>query len=562
MNGLDLASCARAAGVLFLSFNIARMIAPLAVAQDINLTDVTGTTGISFVHSDGSYGQRFLIEVMSGGLALLDYDQDGDLDVYFLNGAAINKPLPDSPPRDALYRNDGEFHFTDVTMASGLGDTGMGLGVASADYDNDGFPDLYINNYGPNVLYHNSGNGTFEIVTNIAAVANGSLVGGGVAFFDKDNDGDLDLYVANYIKFDPTKHRIHIHKGLPAHPSPLSFEPDKDTLFENHGDGTFQDVSEASGIHSVAGRGMGVVAFDYDADGDVDVFVANDTQENFLFQNDGKGKFEDVGLLAGVAYDARGRPQASMGVDLVDADHDGLMDLFVTAFSEEFAPLYRNVGHGLFEDISLRTTAAASTFPHVTWGIIAEDFDNDGFDDLLIGCGDLDDNRTQRGGTNTATAFKVENVLLRGTGKGKLSDLKKSWGSAAFVAESTRGIVAADLNADGLVDVVTQNIRSRPTVLRNETKTNYGYLECHLIGKESNRDAVGARVTVCQGSFKSVLHVVCGHSYQSDSSRVLHFGLPSQVDNANIEVTWPNGTISKAFEVTPLQKILLMEGSH
>ncbi len=513
----------------------------LASAQDIILNDATDGSGVDFIHSDGSYGQRFVIEVMSGGLALWDFDNDGDMDIYFLNGAPINKPQPNPPARDAMYRNDGGFKFTEVSRLAGLGDTAMGLGIGWGDYDNDGFADLYLNNYGPNVLYHNCGDGTFEVTTELAGVSNGNLVGGGVAFFDKDADGDLDIYVANYVQFDPTKHRMHVHKGVPAYPSPLSYEPERDTLFENNGDGTFTDVSEASGIHAVAGRGMGVVAFDFDDDGDVDVFVANDTQENFLFQNDGMGVFEEVALTAGVAYDSRGRAQASMGCDILDANRDGRMDLFVTAFSEEFAPLYQNLGNGFFEDVTLRAGTSQATIKHVTWGIVAEDFDNDGQEDLFVGCGDLDDNKAQRGGTTTATAFRVENVLLKGNGNGTFRDLKKNWGTGGAVAESTRGVVAGDLDLDGRVDVVNLNERGKATVLRNQTINPHGYWNCQLVGTQSARDAVGTVVTVKQGRHVAVQHVISGHSYQSDSGRRLHFGLPKADEEIEVSIKWPDG---------------------
>lgn len=540
---------------LWFCFGLLWLVASPCSAQSIQLTDVTDKTGITFVHSDGSYGKRFILEVMSAGLCLLDYDQDGDLDIYFLNGAPVNAPLPDPPPRDALYRNDGGFRFTEVTAAAGLGDTALGLGVASADYDNDGYPDLYVNNYGRNVLYHNCGDGAFETVTNFAGVGNGEKVGGGVAFFDKENDGDLDLYVVNYVKFDASKHRMHVHKGVPSYPSPLSYDPEADTLFENNGDGTFTDVSNSSGIDAVAGRGMGLVAFDFDNDGDVDVYVANDTQENFLFQNNGQGQFEEVALSVGVAYDSRGRPQASMGVDIIDADRDGNMDLFVTAFSEEFAPLYRNLGDGLYEDITLRTGHSAATYPHVTWGVVAEDFDNDGAEDVLVACGDLDDNRTQRGGTATATAFKVEDVMLKGNGQGNLMDLKKSWGTGALVADSTRGLVAADLDGDGRVDVAAQNQRSRPTLLRNDSQNQHGYLSLRLVGGQSNRDAIGARVVIQQGDFRATSQVICGHSYQSDSGRHLHFGLPSAQDEVQVQIRWPSGQVTDLPAQKPNQQL-------
>jgi hypothetical protein len=513
---------------------------PVATAQDsIQLTDVSDRTGIQFVHTDGSDGRYFVIESFSAGLALLDYDLDGDLDIYFLNGAAIDRPAGDDAPTNALYRNDGDWRFTDVTRQAGVGDTGFGMGVACGDFNNDGAPDIYVNNYGSNVLYRNNADGTFADVTASAQVGNGHKVGAGVSYLDMDADGDLDLYVANYCQFDPAGHKVHIHKGLPAYPSVSSAQPEPDTLFRNNSDDTFTDVSDESGIRSVAGRSMGVVAFDYDQDGDSDIAVANDTMENHLFQNDGHGQFTEVALRAGFAYDYKGRAQGSMGLEVADFDGDGLQDVYVTSFSEEFATLYRNLGGGLFEDATLRSGGAQATLPHVTWGVVAEDFDNNGTRDLLIAAGDIDDKRHLRGGASSATAFKIPNILLANVGQGKLRPLQR-WGSGSLARESSRGMVAGDLDSDGRIDAVVLNGRAAPTILKNESKPA-AYVQIRLVGTTSNREGVGAKVTVEQGEFRQTREVLCGHSYQSDSGRMQYFGLPSPATAVSAKIVWPTG---------------------
>ncbi|MCA9131113.1 MAG: CRTAC1 family protein [Planctomycetales bacterium] len=537
-----------------------QMTATFGVAQDLSFRDVSDNSNIQFQHTDGSTGKHYLIESMSAGLALLDFDRDGDLDIYFLNGALIDpdaaaKPTPDN---DALYRNGGDFQFSDATNSAVLTNTAMGLGIACADYDNDGFVDIYVNNYGPNLLYHNNGDGTFSDQTLAAGVGNGVLVGGGVSFFDKEMDGDLDLYVANYIQFDPATHRPHVHKGLPAYPSPLSSKPEPDTLYENNGDGTFTDCSVVSGVRAVAGRGMGLVTFDYDGDHDIDILVANDTQENFVFENDGNGIFSEVGLLAGLAYDFRGKPQASMGIELLDFNGDGLQDLCLTSFSEEFVTLYENLGGGLFNDVTLRSGSAEATFPHVTWGVVAFDADNDTNMDLLIAAGDLDDRRGERGGSSTSTQFRVSNLLLQGNGKGKFVDQGMSWGTAAAVTESTRGAVANDLNGDGRVDAVLLNSRARPTILKNESPGR-AWIEIDLVGISCSRSALGAEITVQQHDISQTQHVVSGHSYQSDSSARVHFGLTNELDPVHVIVRWPGGDIPIEYVLNPCSLATLVE---
>jgi hypothetical protein len=315
----------------------------------ITLSNVTKETGIAFQHTDGSSGRRYIVETVSAGLALFDYDNDGDIDIYFLNGAPMKGTIVKEIPKNALYRNDGNWKFTDVTKESGLGDAGHGLGVAVGDYDNDGYLDVYLNNYGPNVLFRNNGDGTFTDVTKKTGVENGSQVGAGANFLDIDKDGDLDLFVSNYIAFSYEKEsEPFIVNGHHIYRGPRGFEETPDTLYRNNGDGTFVDVSKSSGIAEQAGSGMGTVCADYDNDGDTDIFVANDQNENFLFENDGIGKFNEVSLLAGVGCDLHGKTMASMGVDCGDYDNDGLLDFYVTSYRQEVATLYKNHGDGIF----------------------------------------------------------------------------------------------------------------------------------------------------------------------------------------------------------------------
>ncbi|HBE66908.1 MAG TPA: hypothetical protein DDW52_02035 [Planctomycetaceae bacterium] len=526
-----------------------------SVSGQIRFENYTERAGIDFVHTDGSSGKYYLVESMSAGVALLDYDIDGDLDIYFLNGAPIDSPNS-NPATNALYRNDGGFRFTNVTKEAGVDNAGMSLGVATADFDNDGLPDIYVNNYAGNCFYRNNGDGTFDDIAKDTQTACSDLIGGGVCFLDIENDGDLDLYVANYIKFDLENHRPHIHKGLPAYPSPMSFQPEPDRLFRNVGDGTFEDWSNEAGVLNQAGRGMGVLAFDFDADGDQDIFVANDTQENHLLVNDGAGRFTEDGLFAGLAYDFRGKAQASMGVDIADFNGDGLQDLVVTSFLEEFTTIYQNQGAGVFEDATLRSGTGEATFPHVTWGLAALDADNDTIVDLVVGTGDLDDRRTSRGGASTATGFRVADVMLRGDGRGRFSDLKADWGEAARTLQSTRGLVAGDLDNDGRVDIVALGARGRPAVLRNTTANTNNWISLSLVG-DSQRSAIGSRVTAVVGGKELTRIVLAGRSYQSCSSQKLCIGVGGESSPIDVAILWPDGSRSAHSIATNTQVVVL-----
>jgi hypothetical protein len=534
------------------------LLAGALAGGPIQLSDVTQETGISFLHTDGGCGRRYIVETVSAGLALFDYDNDGDVDVYFLNGAPLPGTKADTPPTNALYRNDGRWRFTDVSDEAGVADKGYGLGVAAGDYDNDGDQDLYLNNFGPNVMYRNNGDGTFADVTQPTGTQNGNRVGAGACFLDIDRDGDLDLYVANYLEFSYEAHvPVTIH-GVPVYPGPNRYPPLPDTLYRNNGDGTFTDVSAESGVGAHAGWGMGVVCSDYDNDGDPDIFVANDVAENFFFENDGTGKFEEVGLAVGVSYDLRGNPQGSMGVDCGDYNNDGWLDFYQTSYQRQHAVLYENVGGDLLEDVTLATGAGAGTMPYVTWGNGLVDFDNDGDRDLFVACGHLYDTVDRFDDT---TSYLARNILLMNTGDGRFVDVSRQSGDGLAVKLSSRGAALDDLDGDGDVDAVVLNSRSKPTVLRNDSPSDNHWVQIRLRGVKSNRDGVGARITVVAGDLAQVDEVHSGRGYQSHYLSRLHFGLADHDRIDRVEVRWPGGGVDVLDDLAADQALTIVEGA-
>ena len=366
---------------------------PAAPAQ---FTSVTKEAGIHFKHHDGASGQLYFIEPLGGGAAFLDYNKDGHQDIYLVNGAAL-PPLTEKqsdgnePPRNALYRNNGDGTFTDVSVAARVADTGYGMGCAVGDYNNDGFPDLYVTNFGANVFFHNNGDGTFTDVTRRTGTGD-TRWGASCAFVDYDNDGFLDLYVTNYVKYTIESDRVCMNKGVRVYCDPRLYEGESDILYHNNGDGTFTDVTESAGFSEATGRGLALAWGDYDDDGDMDVYIANDADQNFLYRNNGDGTFTDVSLAAGVGFSEDGEAENGMGADFGDYDNDGRLDLIVTNFQDQTNTLYHNEGDGLFSDVSYASQIGAMSLPYLAWGVSFCDYDNDGYQDLFIANGHLDEN--------------------------------------------------------------------------------------------------------------------------------------------------------------------------
>ena len=525
----------------------------------IRFVDVSAETGIGFEHTNGASGRFHIVETVSAGLALFDYDQDGDIDIYFLNGA-FHDSSPSGPlPTNALYRNEGRWRFADVTKQAGVGAPGYGLGVVVGDYDNDGDPDLYLNNYGPNRLYRNSGDGTFQDVTKQAGLDPDAQMGAGANFLDVDGDGDLDLYVSNYVKCLKDLPTPATRGGYPSYLGPAVdiFANTKDRLYRNNGDGTFTDISADSGIGNHTGAGMGTVCGDIDNDGDVDIVTANDMSGNFLFANDGKGRFEEMGLMAGMAYDQHGEEQGSMGAVLADYDNDGWLDLQVTSYQEQWATLYRNLGEGIFEDVTMVAGAGAGTYAKVSWGNGWADFDNDGDRDLFLACGHL---QPHIDSFDKRTSYLQTNHLYENQGKGRLVDVSSQGGPGLQVKLSSRGAGFDDLDNDGDVDVVILNSRSKPTLLRNDTPSQGHWLQIHLQGEKCNRFAVGARVKVVAGDLTQIDEVYSGRGYQSHYGTRLYFGLGPRIRVDFIEVNWMGSGTDTFRNIDVDQRILLQEG--
>jgi len=534
--------------------------APFALAETncpIQLRDWTRHTGITFVHTDGSSGRHYIVETVASGLALFDYNGDGRIDIYFLNG----RPLPGSSAPvtgNALYRNDGGWHFTDVTEEAGVGGTGYALGVCIGDYNNDGYSDIYVNNFGRNVLYRNNGNGTFTDVTRKAGLELDNHVGAGACFLDMDGDGKLDLFVGNYVGFTFESHQISYMNGFPAYAGPLRYPPTASRLYRNNGDGTFTDVSVASGIAAHLGSGMGVICADYDNDGDTDILVGNDLRPNFLFQNDGAGRFKEVGGLLGLAYDSLGNVHGTMGVECADWNNDGWLDFYTTAYQRQLATLYQSKGGAFFEDVTRQTGAGTGTYPTVSWGTELVDFDNDGHRDIFIACGHLIDNVEQFDDT---TSYRARNIVLRNTGQGRFVNVSDQCGDGLLPKLSSRGAACDDLDNDGNIDVVILNSRSEPTILKNDSSHTNHWIQIELRGTKSNRDGIGAHVTVTAGDLNQMDEVHSGRSYQSDFGKRLHFGLGQRSKVEEIRVKWIGGGVDVIRNVGVDRLVRITEGS-
>jgi enediyne biosynthesis protein E4 len=493
--------------------------------------------GLDFTHRNSPTSQKYLIESMGGGVALLDYNNDGLLDIFLVNSGRLFDRIaaPEEFDRhdpqywNRLYRQDSDGSFTDVTEAAGLasaGDGNYGMGVAVADYDNDGYPDIYITNYGKNTLYHNNGNGTFTDVTAKAGVAAGGW-SCSAGFFDYDNDGHLDLFVTRYMEWD-TKHSKICGGEWKTYCPPGEFPATTNILYRNRGDGTFEDVSQRSGISALKGRSLGVAFADYDDDGFTDIYVTNDGMRQFLFHNNGDGTFTERALEAGTALTADGKPLSGMGTVFQDYDNDGRPDILVTVLPREVYALFHNDGNGSFSYRSLQAGLGLLSAASSGWGVGFEDFDNDGWKDLFVAQSHVLDNVEQ---IDHMLHYKEPPLLaLNHNGRFERAD------SGITSAIAGRGAAFGDLNNDGWMDIVVTSLGGEPLVLMNHAGTGH-WLSITLRGTRSNRDGLGARVEV-NGQTR---FATTSGSYISASDKRLHFGLGA-AEVAKVEVRWPSGT--------------------
>ena len=524
-----------------------------AVASD-QVLELRQPRGLDFTHQNSPTPQKYLIETMGGGVALLDYNQDGLLDIFLVNSGRLTSPMPTPENFDRhdpvywnrLFRQDRDGSFSDVTEAAGLskaGDANYGMGVAVGDYDNDGYPDLYITNYGKNTLYHNNGDGTFSDVTEKAGVAAGGWsVSAG--FFDYDNDGKLDLFVARYMEWNTTHSKTcggEWHTYCP----PEEFPATTSILYHNRGDGTFEDVSQHAGIAAKKGRALGVAFADYDDDGFTDVFVANDGMQQFLFHNNGNGTFTERGLEAGAALSEDGRRLSGMGVVFQDYDNDGRPDIIVTELPREIYGVYHNEGKGIFSYQSLRTGLGALSSGSSGWGVGLEDFANQGWKDLFVAQGHVLDNVEQI----DPSLHYEELPLLAMNRQGHFERVSPGMS----VPAAGRGAAFGDLNNDGSQDVVMTVLGGKPRILLG-TPGKQHWLALTLRGSRSNRDGLGARVRV-NGQTR---FATTSGSYLSASDKRLHFGLGA-AQTAKIEVLWPSGTHQNLNDVRADQFLEIRE---
>jgi len=521
------------------------------------------TSGINFVHSSGKSSQKYLPESTGAGCAFLDYDNDGWMDIYLVNSGPCDFWTPPTPLRNALYRNNRDGTFTDVTEKAGVSGGGYGMGVAVGDYNGDGFPDLYVTQYGRSILYRNNGDGTFTDVTEKAGVAAAGWASSAV-WFDYDNDGRLDLFVCRFVNFTKQIHHVCSApnnpelKGMNEYCYPRIFDPMPNWLFHNNGDGTFTDVSQQMGIADNPGKSWGVVATDINNDGFLDLFVANDTTANFLFANRKGKKFEEIGFTAGVAYGPGGKARSGMGVDSADFDQDGWMDLFVTNLDHEFYGLYRNKHDESFEDQAGAAGVARASQNMSGWGLKFFDFDNDGLLDLFIANGHPDDLINK---INPAVTYSEPLLLFHNTGSG-LKNISAESGPIFSRELSARGLALGDFDNDGAVDVLISVNDAAPVLLRNNAARANHWLGLNLVGKKCNSDAIGARISYQAGDLRQSRFKVGGGSYLSyhDPRVVLGLGKHEKVDWLEIKWPQPSGLVQRFTELPTNRYIKIVEG--
>jgi hypothetical protein len=537
----------------------------------VQFMDATSEAGIRFKHVDGRSGQKYLLETLGSGAAFFDYDNDGDIDLYIVNAADLPGFTSKVPPTNVLYRNNGDGTFTDVTSQAGVGHPGYGVGCAAADYDNDGYQDLYVTNYGPNVLYHNNGDGTFTDVTQKAGVGD-PLWSTSCAFLDYDNDGNVDLYVVNYLQFSVETSTWWEVNGIRTYCSPPDqyagsvFHGEPDTLYRNNGDGTFTDITKEAKI-TCTGVGLAVAVGDYNNDGFADIYVANDMERHYLFKNNGDGSlrskllseantFTDVTLFSGAGYSEDGVPGSGMGAAFGDYDNDGYLDLVVSNAANMPTILYHNDGNGFFTDVSFVSGVGQKTLSYFKWTTEFIDYDNDGFQDLFIANGHLQDNIE----LFLDSTYPQQNQLFHNRGDGTFIDVSSETGPGMLLKKVSRGVAFGDYDNDGDIDIFINNSNQTADLLRNDGGNQNNWLMIKTIGVKSNRDGIGTRIKVISGSLSQIKEVKSGSGYLSQSDLRVLFGLGAHTKADLVELRWPSGLVERIQDVKAKQILTVTEG--
>ena len=528
------------ASFLFASSSLAQEILP-------QFTDVTEAAGIHFKHSIGDNKLDNIIESTGAGCAFFDYNNDGLLDIYLVNGSylagvnSIRGRNMEGKLKNALYENNGDGTFRDVSEEAGVADTGFGMGCVAGDYDNDGDEDLFVTNYGPNVLYQNNGDGTFTNVTKQAGVEDDRW-GIGASFFEYDKDGELDLYVGAYLLWDSDYNYYYAPDKFPG---PLSYSGQQDALYRNNGDGTFTNVTEAAGLVNPDGRAMGVATCDIDNDGWVDIFVANDAMENYLYRNLGDGTFENIALLTATAFGQNGEAQAAMGPEFGDFNLDGYLDLLVPDMT--YCCLYRNTRDGWFEEMSNKAGVASTCGQYTSWSGNFLDVNHDGWIDIFLSNGD-----------SHKLEAEEDLILLNQNGE-RFEDVSSQLGDALQDKFVSRGSAVGDYDGDGDLDLLIVNLNNRCRLLRNDGASKTPWLQIKLEGSKSNRDAYGAVVQVTAGGKTQTRYVTSSSGYLSNSQKTAHFGLGTNQRADKVEIRWPSGAKTTIENVDANQVITVKE---
>jgi hypothetical protein len=525
--------------------------------SSIRFTNVAGAAGLTLVNIAGTPTKDYILDANGNGVAWFDYDNDGDLDALLVNGSTLEHMRTGGDAMTALYRNEGAGRFADVTTTAGLTRRGWGTGVCVADYDNDGFLDLYVTAFGPNVLWRNVGGRRFTATME----ASDPRWSTGCAFGDYDRDGFVDLYVANYVRFERDKIPA---RGTPAcnfanirtycGPRPLTGEPD--TLYRNTGKGTFADVTKSAGVAEPGYYGFSVLFSDLDDDGWPDIYVANDSTPNLFFRNQRNGRFGEQALRSGVAVTPDGREQAGMGIDAGDYDGDGKLDLVKTNFSQDYTTLYRNEGDGLFFDASFRSGLAATLGPYLGWGIGLEDFDNDGWRDLFIANGHVYPDIARTG----MSTYRQRNQVFLNEGRGRFRHVTEDVGGPLLSEQSSRGAAFGDYDNDGDIDILVSVLDDTPQLLRNDA-TEHHWITFALEGTTSNRAAIGAKVAIEAGGRRQIAEVRSGGSYISHNDLRVHFGLGAVTTVDRLTIRWPSGAMDTASNLAADRMFRAREGT-